>query len=229
MSQTNKNIRIAIACNRKLFQEFFCIALKEEPHIEIIAALDDLSLAVDNAREHKPDVLLLDITQSEYRVEEIIGEIKTAFKGARVLVVAIELNDDSIESYVRAGARGYISTKHSSKAGVVSAIKAVHRGEFWIERKLTAKLLEGKYRYHYKTDGRPRNPKQILTERELEIIRHLAQGYSNKEIASVLSISDKTVKSHINNIFKKLNVNRRIEALLFAIRHGLLQKEDTLE
>ena len=154
-------------------------------------------------------------------IDEILADIRQAYQDARVLIVSSDVNEDELQSMIRAGARGYISKRHSSKADLLHAIKVVNRGEFWIERKMTAKLLDGEFYNNSKTDDRGKNPKELLTAREREVIGYLAKGCSNKEIAGALFISDKTVKCHINNIFKKLNVSRRIEALLFAIKHGL--------
>ena len=92
---------------------------------------------------------------------------------------------------------------------------------FGLKEKMTARLLDGEFNNKSKTDDHGQNPKELLTAREREILGYLAKGCSNKEIACALFISDKTVKCHINNIFKKLNVSRRIEALLFAIKNGL--------
>ena len=124
----------------------------------------------------------------------------------------------------RAGAWGYISTIRASKSDLINATKAVKRDEFWTERKISAKILKGELRRGFQSDGNRQKSKDSLTQREKEILRHLAKGLSNKEIASAIFISDKTVKSHVNRSFKKLNVSRRMEALIFAIKYGLLER-----
>jgi DNA-binding NarL/FixJ family response regulator len=221
VKQTNKKIRLAIVGMHRLIRELFCIAVDNEKLIDVVAEANNLRQAIDVAREHKPDVILLNLVLPVIDIDEILADIRKAYPDTKVLIVSSDLNEDDLQSMIRAGARGYISKRHTSKADLLHAIKAVHRGEFWIERKMTAKLLEEKFNNNSKTDDHGQNPKKLLTAREREVIGYLAKGCSNKEIASALFISDKTVKCHINNIFKKLNVSRRIEALLFAIKNGL--------
>lgn len=221
MKQTNKKIRLAIVGKRRLNREFFCLALENEGMIDIIAEANNLHQAIDIAREHKPDVIILDLVMPVLDIEEILDNIKQAYQDARVLIVSSDLDEDDLQSMIKAGARGYLSKRHSSKADLLNAIKVVHRGEFWIERKMTARLLDGKFNGKSTADGRGQKPTELLTQREREVIGYLAKGCSNKEIACALFISDKTVKCHINNIFRKLNVSRRIEALLYAIKNGL--------
>ena len=221
MKPTNKKIRLAIVGMRRLIREFFCIAVEIEKQIDVVAEANNLRQAIDVVRVHKPDVILLDLVLPVLDIDEILADIRQAYQDTRVLIVASDVNEDDLQSMIRAGARGYISKRHTSKADLLNAIKALHRGEFWIERKMTAKLLDGEFYNNSKTDDRGKKPKELLTAREREVIGYLAKGCSNKEIAGALFISDKTVKCHINNIFKKLNVSRRIDALLFAIKHGL--------
>ena len=218
MKQTNKKIRLAIVGKHRLIRELFCIAVENEKLIDVVAEADNLRQAIDVARVHKPDVILLDLALPVLNIDKILAEIRQAYQDTRVLIVASDLNEDDLLSMIRAGARGYISKRHTSIADFLNAIKALKCGEFWVERKMTAKLLDGEFYKNCKTDG---HSKELLTAREREVIGYLSKGCSNKEIACALFISDKTVKCHINNIFKKLNVSRRIEALLYAIKHGL--------
>jgi len=219
--QVNQKIRIVIAGNRKLFRELFCLALKDEECIDIVAEVENLCDVIDVAFELKSDIILLDIAQTEFNVEEILAEVAKNSPDVKILPVALDLKDEEIQLLIKAGARGYISTKNASKADLISAIKSVQRGEFWIERKIIAKLLIKEFHNDFKTDKFAQNPKELLTEREKEVLRYLCKGFSNKEIASSLFISDKTVKCHLNSIFKKLNISSRIEAILYAIQHGL--------
>ena len=221
LKQTNKKIRLAVVGKHRLIRELFCIAVENEKLIEVIAEANNLRQAIDVAREHKPDVMVIDLVLPVLDIDEIIADIRQAYQDTRVLIVSSGLDEDDLQSMIKAGARGYLSKRQSSKTDLLNAIKVVHRGEFWIERKMTARLLDGEFNNKSKTDDHGQNPKELLTAREREVLGYLAKGCSNKEIACALFISDKTVKCHINNIFNKLNVSRRIEALLFAIKHGL--------
>ena len=221
MNPTNQKIRLAIAGNRRLIRDLISTAFAGETEIEVVAEAENLKLAIDMVRKHKPDLVILDIELIELNLFEIIPEVKKAYHGTRVLVLAAKLRDDDIYRLIKAGARGYISTQNAGLADLINAIKAIAAGEFWIERKMTARLLD--FELLKKTDGDISKTKQILSKRELEVISYLAKGFSNKEIAAALFISEKTVKSHINRIFKKLNISRRTEALLYAINHGYIK------
>jgi len=157
---------------------------------------------------------------------ETFPQIKKTFSEAKILAVAHDLTDDYIHQLIKAGARGYVSTESASTENLISAIKAVARGEFWLDRKITAELLDQGLKEDSVNGSRAKNPGDVLSSREKEVLAHLSKGYSNKEIAAALFISDKTVKCHINNIFKKLKINRRIEALLFAIKHGIIEQKN---
>jgi DNA-binding NarL/FixJ family response regulator len=129
------------------------------------------------------------------------------------------MDEEVIIEAIKAGAKGYLS-KNSSISRLFNAIKAVHNGELWIERQLIAKYFNGDITADSCLAGSPEKIEQVLTPREQEILRILTQGATNKEIAEQLFICEKTVKSHLNSIFKKLNVRRRLEAILCAIKQG---------
>ncbi len=177
-------------------------------------------MAIDVARVHRPDVIILDIAQTAFESFDIIPQITHACPRTRILVLVPNLIDDDIFQLVKAGARGYISTQNAGTVDLLNAIKALCEGEFWIERSITAKLLD--FGLNKDNNDLTVETKPILSKRELDVIGHLAKGLSNKEIAAALYISEKTVKSHLNRIFKKLNIKRRIEALLYAFNQGLV-------
>lgn len=226
LSQTHGKIRLAVVGNRRLIREFLCDAVACDAQIEVIAQTENEQLAVGLARKFKPDVLLLDIALSPSTALSIIPQIRKAHSTARVLVVAPDLTGDDIRAFVKAGAWGYISTKFDGKSELINAIKAICKGELWIERKITARILKEELKRGFETDDKAQTPIASLSKREKEVLCHLARGLTNKEIAEALFISDKTVKSHINRIFKKLNIGHRMEALLFAIKHQLVHNND---
>ena len=131
-----------------------------------------------------------------------------------------DLDEEMIFKGLRAGAKGYIS-KSASVSNLIKAIKAVHQGELWVERKLIARFFEGEADASYKADKRKEPMEEQLTTREEEVLRCLTMGWTNKEIAEALFISEKTVKCHLNSIFRKLNVSRRLQAILYALKKGL--------
>jgi len=130
-------------------------------------------------------------------------------------------NDEAmILKALKAGAKGYLS-KDVGISDLIKAIQAVHQGELWVERKLMARFFEGEAIADPKGEDRSGKTKEGLTPREQEVLRFLTKGTTNKEIAKALFISEKTVKSHLNSIFRKLKVSRRLQAILYAIRRGL--------
>ena len=224
MTPTNQKIRLAVAGKRRLIRDFISNTIVAQKRIEIVGEAENLKLAIDIARRHKPNVIILDIALTEFDLFEILPEISKASKRTRALILAPSLDDNYIYKLIKAGARGYISTVNASTADFISAIKAVEAGEFWIERKMAAKLLD--IELHKKNNNDISKTKHILSKREIEVITYLAKGFSNKEIAAELFISEKTVKSHINHIFKKLKISRRIEALMYAVNQGFVKPSE---
>jgi len=222
-------IRLVISSDNQLFREGLCRILAEQTNpddkIEVIEQADNDQLAAA-VYKFKPAVVLLDITLLPSDALTIIPQIIKSHRDVKVLILAADLTDDIIQSYIKMGACGCISAKYTKKSDLINAIKAINRGEFWVERKITAKILKEKFQRNFQTDGNGQSSIDSLTKREKEILSHLAKGLSNKEIASALFISDATVKSHINRIFKKLSISRRMEALLFAIKNKLLEQAE---
>ncbi len=120
---------------------------------------------------------------------------------------------------LKAGAKGCLS-KDASISALIKAIQAVHKCELWVERKLIARFFDKDAKANPKGEGQARRPKEVLTQREKEVLSLLSTGRTNKEIAKTLFISEKTVKSHLNSIFRKLNVTGRLQAILSAINRG---------
>ena len=129
-------------------------------------------------------------------------------------------DEATILKALKAGAKGYLS-KDANVSGLIKAIQAVHHGELWIERKLMARFFDEEAIPDSREEDRHLRAKEGLTPREEEILRFLTTGSTNREIAEALFISEKTVKSHLNSIFRKLNVTRRLQAILYVIKRGL--------
>jgi DNA-binding NarL/FixJ family response regulator len=121
---------------------------------------------------------------------------------------------------IRAGAKGYLS-KNTSVEDLIKAIQVVYQNEFWVQRKLVTQFINGDFTADAGSEDRQQNKLAVLTPREQDVLRSLVKGATNKEIANELFISEKTVKSHLNQVFKKMNVSRRLEAILSAIKAGL--------
>ena len=163
-------------------------------------------------KESRPAVLLFDYEGLGPSAERAIQRLHRSAKGTRILVLATRSSDETVERVLRSGASGLVG-KQQPFATLVRAIRAVAAGELWANRRATAhivELLSG-------PSDRNASPVERLTRREWEITDAVAQGLRNKDIARTLSISEKTVKSHLNNIFRKLQVDNRFAVGLYAL------------
>ena len=212
-------IRVVIADGNRLHREGLRLILGEENGIEVVGEAVNGLQAINLVDDLKPDVVLLDISLPEIDAIDTLLPARQKSPNSRAIMLAQDADETIIFECLKAGAKGYLS-KHSAASDLVKSIKAVHRGELWVERKLMSRYfdhqgLAGSNR------GNSRSTQEMLTPREQEVLKILATGSTNKEIAQDLFISEKTVKCHVNNIFKKLNVTRRLQAVLYAIGKGL--------
>ena len=213
-------IRIVIADGHRLFREGMCLILGQEKGIQIVGeALNGLQ-TINVVNELKPDVVLLDITIAKIDGTQVVLPIRQKSPKTKALMLTAALDEAMIFKSLKAGAKGYLS-KDSSVSDLTKAIKAVHQGELWIERKLMSRFFDQEAIADSKGKNLHGRTKEGLTLREREVLSHLATGCTNKEIAQDLFISEKTVKTHLSSIFRKLKVTRRLQAILCAIREGL--------
>ena len=212
-------IRLVIASDNRIFREGLGRLLKEQTIFEIVAEAVDELQAAEVIRDLKPDIVLVGTALAELKGLQIIRVVKQNSPASKVIILNGAMDEGAIIEILQAGAKGYIP-KDSGISSLVNAIKTVHDGEIWIERKLIAKYFNGDIGADSCLAGSPEKIEEVLTPREQDVMRILIQGASNKEIGRQLFICEKTVKSHLNNIFKKLNVSRRLEAILCAIKQG---------
>jgi two-component system response regulator DegU len=215
-----QKIRIVIADDHRLLREGLLNMLRQEESIEVVGEAVNVLQAIDVIGSVKPDVVLLNTTMLESNGVQIIPVIKQRSLGSKPLMLAAATDDDMVLQALKAGAKGYLS-KNTSMTSLMRAIKAVHQGELWVERKLIAKFFDSETTGDSGRKDAQTKKKESLTPREVEVLHLLTNGSTNKEIAEALFISEKTVKSHLNSIFKKLNVSRRLQAILYAITQGL--------
>jgi len=219
MMEPDSKIRIVIAEDHRLIREGLRLILGSEGNFEIVGEAANGLQAIDVISDLKPDVVLLDITMPELDGIQVIPIIKQKSPGTKALMLTASEDEAMIFKALKAGAKGYLS-KNTSTSSLIKAIKVVHKDEMWVERKLVAKFFHEDNTADSGKEDRQENPKKDLTPREREVLRLLIKGSTNKEIANDLFISEKTVKSHLNKIFKKLNVSRRLDAILTAIKLG---------
>ncbi len=205
-------IRILIADDHMVVRQGLRMFLSLDPDLEIVGEAADGAEAVRKARELKPDVVLMDLLMPVMDGIAAIGAIRRELPDTEVLALTSVLEDASVVGAVKAGAIGYM-LKDTHADELCRAIKAAAAGQVQLSPRAAARLMR---------EVRVPDSPETLTERETEVLRLLAQGQSNKEIASTLTIGEKTVKTHVSNILSKLGVQSRTQAALYAVRIGLV-------
>jgi DNA-binding NarL/FixJ family response regulator len=213
-------IKIVIADDHKLFREMLRLVLRKEGGIQIVGEAANGRQTINVISARNPDVVLLNSAMPEMDGIKVLPAIREKNLKTKALMLNANKDESTIFKALKAGAKGYIS-KDVSISDLIKAIQAVHKGELWVERKLMARFFEGETVASSRGEGKAGRQKEALTPREKEVLSILAKGCTNKEIAQTLFISEKTVKSHLNSIFKKLNVTRRLQAIIYTINRGL--------
>jgi DNA-binding NarL/FixJ family response regulator len=209
-------VRILIADDHTLFREGLTALFDSIPEIEIIGSVQDGEQAIQAAATLQPDVILMDLQMPGVNGIEATRRIIQTSPHIGVIVVSMFEDNDSIFAAMRAGARGYI-LKGADQTDMLRAIEAVARGEALFGPSIAARLVD----YFNRTLQPAPQAFPELTEREREILDLIARGSSNSEIAAQLSISLKTVRNHVSNIFNKMQVTDRVQAVLRARQAGM--------
>lgn len=219
--ESNSAIRIAIVEDHRLFREGLRLILAGEKDIKIVGEAQNGLQAIEMIDELQPEVILLDLNMPVMDGFQVLKRLKQKQCATKALLLTASREDAKIIKSLNLGAKGYL-TKNASSSDLIKAIKAVSDGQLWIERKLITLLFNEPNVGGEAVGAEQQEINETLTQREHEVLGLLTKGMSNNKIAKRLYISEKTVKSHLNSIFKKLNVNRRLEAILYAIKLGLV-------
>ncbi len=214
-------IRVVVVDDQELFTRGLAGMIDMEPDMEVVGQAHDGEAAVVLCREKEPDVVLMDISMPVMDGIKVTREIRDLLPATAVLILTMHAEDDHLFEGIKAGARGYL-LKDCSPEDLSRAIRTVQAGETIIAPGLAQKMISTFEEPRIKT-SRLAPP---LTNRELEIIRALAQGNSDKEIARSLGISEKTVRNHTSNIYKKLHTYDRTQTVIYAIREGIVDLND---
>lgn len=210
-----KNIRILIADDHAIVRKGLRTLITHEPGFELVAEAANGLEAVELNRQFCPDVILMDLVMDKMDGISAIKAIRVEYQDARILVLTSFAEDDKVFPAIKAGALGYL-LKDSSPEQLIRAIHEVYRGEPSLHPRIAIKMMEEL--------NRPQNlpPTECpLTTREMEVLRLVAQGLEDCEIAKKLVISEWTVRTHIRNILGKLHLANRLQAALYALREGL--------
>ncbi len=214
-------IRLLIADDHDIVRRGIRLLLTTEKDMQVVGEAGNGAEAVEMAASLEPDVILMDIVMPEMDGIEATRRITAQRPGSRILVLTSFAADDKVFPAVKAGALGYL-LKDSTPEQLVEAIRQVHRGEPSLEPSIARKVLQELSR----PAGAGPQTVDPLTERELEVLRLIAQGLSNKDIAAKIFVAEWTVRSHVSNILGKLHLASRTQAALYALRSGLASLDD---
>lgn len=208
----SKPIRILVADDHLVYRIGIRSLIASEPGFEVVGEASDGPQAIALFRKLRPDVLLLDLRMPQKGGIEVVQEIRKEFCDARILIVTSYQTEEEIFQVLESGALGYI-LKDMGRETLIEAIRSVHGGKRWVSpailKQFTSRVL-----------------RQQLTTREMEVLRLLARGLTNREISNVFNISESTIKNHVNSLLTKLEVADRTEAVGFCLARGILRPED---
>lgn len=210
-------IRIIIADDHTLFRDGLQALFRSIPDVEVIGEADTGEAAIEKSASLQPDVILMDIQMPDMNGIEATRNIVRASPHIGIIIVTMFEDDDSVFAAMRAGARGYI-LKGADQVEMLRAIRAVGNGEALFGPAIATRLMK------YFSAPRPEEAPQVfpeLTDRERQVLELIAQGLNNKKIARQLTISEKTVRNHVSNIFNKLQVADRAQAIIRARKAGM--------
>ena len=217
-------IRAMIVDDHALFRRGLEMVLEEEPDIELVGQASDGAEAVEKAAESLPDVVLMDIRMPRSSGIEACRAMKEEAPSAKIVILTISDEEEDLFEAIRAGASGYL-LKDIPLDEVADAVRAVHGGQSLINPSMAGKLLTEFATLARRDDEeRPQEvPAPRLTEREMQVLKLVARGMNNRDIAKELFISENTVKNHVRNILEKLQIHSRMEAVMVAVREKLIE------
>jgi DNA-binding NarL/FixJ family response regulator len=219
-------IRVLIADDQALFRRGLYVVLGTEDGIEVVAEAENGEEAIEKARELAPDVVLMDVRMPRVNGIDAARQIRGDVPTTKILMLTVSDEEDDLYEAIKAGANGYL-LKEISVEEVAEAIRAVTQGQSLISPSMASKLLNEFNALVKRAEEKQQFPAPALTAREVEVLRLVAKGMSNREIAEELYISENTVKNHVRNILEKLHLHNRMEAVMYAVRERLLDIGET--
>ena len=219
---SDEPIRVLIVDDHALFRRGLVMVLEQEKDIDLVGEAGDGAEAVNIAQDTMPDVVLMDVRMPRRGGIEATSQIKALAPHIKILMLTISDEEADLYDAIKAGASGYL-LKEISIEEVANAIRQVHAGQSMISPSMASKLLTEFATMVKKTDEKPAAAQPRLTEREMEVLRLVAKGRNNRDIAKELFISENTVKNHIRNILEKLHLHSRMQAVVYAVREKLLE------
>ncbi|MFZ3214546.1 MAG: response regulator transcription factor [Candidatus Acidiferrales bacterium] len=204
-----RSLHIVIADDHSIVREGLTAVINREPDMEVVAEARSWPEAVDQVVRKRPEIAVLDLHMRGMDPADGVAALRERFPPAQIIIYSAFSTDEEVYQVFSAGARGYIVKGESGRDDLLVCIRAVSRGELWIHPSAAARLA-----------ARMTSPN--LTAREVEVLRLIVIGKSNKEIGSALDVTEGTVKVHVNHILSKLGVTGRVEAIMAAVRRGFV-------
>jgi DNA-binding NarL/FixJ family response regulator len=210
-------MKVVICDDQAIVRDGLAMLLKLEPDIDVVGIAEDGAVAVETVAKQKPDLVLMDLKMPVMNGVEATRQIKTLHPEVKVLVLTTYADDEWVFDAIRAGASGYL-LKDTPRDELIKAIRGTVTGRTYVDPSIAGKVLE-------QVSSHQTEPATLitgkLTEREIEILRLIAKGLSNADIADRLFLSEGTVRNHVSAILAKLGVSDRTQAAVIAIQHGL--------
>ncbi len=218
--ETPTAVRVLLADDHRMLREGLSRSLREEG-LEVVGEAEDGAQAVDLALSVKPDVVLMDVTMPEMGGVQATKELQARAPGIKVVMLTMHADDDVLQAALAAGASGYL-VKDCSTSEITAAVRMAAAGTTAVSQGIAASMLD---EVHRLDDGSPAEPSpkgRVVTSREEEVLQLIADGCSTPEVAERLYISQKTVKNHLSSIYQKLEARDRTQAVLRAVRMGIV-------
>ena len=215
-------IRVLVVDDHALFRRGLEMVLQQEDDIELVGEASDGAEAVERAQDVMPDVVLMDVRMPRRSGIEAARQIKDLVPHAKIVMLTISDDEADLYDAIKAGASGYL-LKEIPIDEVADAIRSVWHGQSRISPSMASKLLNEVATMVKRADEKQQLPTPRLTDREMEVLKLVAKGHNNRDIAKELYISENTVKNHIRNILEKLHLHSRMEAVVYAVREKLLE------
>jgi len=217
-----ERLRVMVVDDHALFRRGLEMVLENEDDIDLVGEASDGQEAIQKAQELMPDVVLMDVRMPKRSGIEAAREIRDLLPHVKILMLTISDEEADLYEAIKAGASGYL-LKEIPIEEVADAIRSVWAGQSRISPSMASKLLTEFAAISRAAEERPPMPSPRLTDREMEVLKLVAQGKNNRDIAKELYISENTVKNHIRNILEKLHLHSRMEAVVYAVREKLLE------
>ena len=212
-------IRVAIIDDHEVVREGIRVMLGGDPDLQIVGERDSADDIADFVSETRPDIVLLDARLPSVSGPEACRILGITHPDVRVIILTVYSDDLLVEESIRAGARGYV-IKDVERFDLKQSIRAVYRGEAFVSPTIAQRLMDRVREDANSSATAATRP--VLNDRQTQILRLISEGYSNKEIARRVHLSENTVKTHLQDIFAKLDVRNRVEAAITAARQGLI-------